>query len=224
MNIPSSFNLSAIPEIDELKKLCKSISALDAIICPEWEYRYYSYQSDWDADMGEECMEMRNGSGDHFFVLFSPHGAIINGQAHESEMSRSGIWPGVVDRVPAEFHHFIFGEPIKSIGTTFCIWRKYTDSKWEKGDFVYPEDELKDGSEDLLFILDNVPETYQKFALDYYEDEFENDVNRLGIDVIRYIYAHKPITREIALKINPHIGDFEKLKQDLAEIGYPGLL
>ena len=126
----------------------------------------------------EECMEMRNGSGDHFFVLFTPNGAIINGQAHESEMCnwkeypikpknhlknliskrklelKQNIWPGLIDKVPDEFRHFIVGEPIKPIGTTFCIWRKYTSSNWEKGEFDYPDDDYKDGSEHLLFILE----------------------------------------------------------------------
>ena len=30
---------------------------------------------------------MRNGSGDEFQILFSRHGSLINGFAHESEMS-----------------------------------------------------------------------------------------------------------------------------------------
>jgi hypothetical protein len=245
MSTPSTFNLTSLPNIDALKKLCKAISALDAIICPEWQYRYYSYQNNWDLDSGEECMEMRNGSGDHFFVLFTPKGAVINGQAHESKMCnwkespvksknplinlfgkkklelQQNIWPGLVDRVPVEFKHFIFGEPIRSIGTTFCIWRKYTDSKWEKGEFEYPDDDYKDGSEHLLFILDNKPETYQRFAVDYYEDEFEGDLNKLGIDLVKHIYNHDILTKEIALKINPAIDDFEKLKSDLSEISYP---
>lgn len=248
MSIPSTFNLAALPGVDDLKKLCKSISALDALLCPEWEYRYYSYQNDWDTSMGEEFMEMRNGSGDHFFVLFTPKGAIINGQAHESEMSRweetpvksnnlfknlfgpkktelkQNIWPGIVDSVPDEFRHFIFGEPVKSIGTTFCIWRKYTDGKWEKGEFIYPDDEFKDGSEELLFILDNRPETYRKFALTYYEDMFEAEHSDLDVNLVNYIYSHNPLTREIALKINPNIEDFEKLKEELAKIGYPNSL
>src|SRR5688572_30198658 len=93
MNTPSTSHLSELPDIDNLKKLCKSISTLDAIICPEWEYRYYTYQNNWDIASGEECMSMRNGSGDEFLILFSQNGAIINGLAHESEVSR---WSEVV--------------------------------------------------------------------------------------------------------------------------------
>ncbi|MDF1698687.1 MAG: hypothetical protein P1U56_22735 [Saprospiraceae bacterium] len=34
---------------------------MEAIISPEWEYRYYSYQKDWSEI--EEFCEMRNGHG-----------------------------------------------------------------------------------------------------------------------------------------------------------------
>ncbi len=245
MNTISTWNLSKLPAIDELKKLCKSISTLDAIICPEWEYRSYSYQNDWDKELGEEYMEMRNGSGDHFSALFTKDGSIINGQAHESEMCnwqnveikpksltqklfskketelKQTIWKGVIEKVPNEFQHFILGEPIKSKGTTFCVWRKYTDNRWQVGDINYPTDDFKDGSQDLLFILDNNPKTYQKFAVNYYEDEFEFDISKLNINLVKHVYNHSILTKEIALKLNPNIEDFEKLKADLDEIGYP---
>ncbi len=243
--MPSTTNLSDLPDIDNLKMLCKSISTLDAIICPDWQYRYYSYQNNWDTALGEECMSMRNGSGDEFSILFSQSGAIINGLGHESEMSRwsevavksknifqnifgkkqtefkQDIWPGVVDKVPIEFQHFIFGEPIKSKGTTFCIWRKYTDHKWNIGDIAFPNDDYKDGSEHLLFILDNNPQTYHTWAIDYYDDNFEGNPNKLDLDLVKYIYENRNLTKDIAFKINSNVEDFEKLKSDVNEIGYP---
>ncbi|MDQ3747678.1 MAG: hypothetical protein M3367_01495, partial [Acidobacteriota bacterium] len=83
-------------------------------------------------------------------------------------------------------------EPAFSIeATTFCIWRKYSDSSWQVGDIVYPEEndprtietikalqhnidvvfpELNDpdGSEDLLSILDGEPSSYRSFATYYF--------------------------------------------------------
>lgn len=44
----STKNLDGIPEISILKNLCKSLSAIEAIICRDWESRYYSYQNNWD--------------------------------------------------------------------------------------------------------------------------------------------------------------------------------
>lgn len=227
----STENLHLLPEPAALQKHCKSISALEAIICPEWIYRYYSYQSEW-SDTEEVC-EMRNGEGDQMLILFGEAGVCINGFAHESVMNGwkrlSGsskasnsqpiqqIYPGVVDGIPTVFHEFIFGEPVKSIGTTFCIWT--TGSSWQTGPITYPEDAYRDGSQDLLKLLDGKAMTYKKWAEAYYEDEFED--RALELEWIEKVYAGESISRELALAINPALEDFEQLAADLEEIGYP---
>ncbi len=241
----STKNISKIPDIESLKRLCKALSTLDAIICREWEFRYYSYDKNWDKTKGEEYFEMRNGSGDEFQILFCKDGSVINGQAHESEMCNwtevdiqpkslkekilnalgkkktemvQTIWKGVVDDLPTEFHEFIFGEPVKSKGTTFCIWRLKNDSQWNIGNIEFSKDEYGDGSEDLIFILDNDPKTYRKHALEYFDETFEE--HKLQLELVQHIYDNKPLTKEIILKINPKLDDFQELKIELDEIGY----
>ncbi|GAO41364.1 hypothetical protein [Flavihumibacter petaseus] len=222
------------------------MATLDAIICREWQYRYYSFDNSWDQKTGDECFLMRNGSGDEFQTLFSKHGAIINGFAHESEMSQwhetkikpvtlkekfksffgqkktaftQKIWEGVVDTVPDVFRSFLFTEPIRSIGTTFCTWRKTNDSQWHIGNFRYPGDDYGDGSADLLNILDNNPTTYKNWAVEYYEEQFE--AHNLRIDLVKHIYDFKPLTKAVITGINPELTEFEDLKSDLNGIGYP---
>lgn len=241
----STRHLTELPDIGTLQRLCKSLATLDAVICREWEYRYYSYNNAWDKDKQEEYFSMRNGSGDEFQILFSRHGSIINGLAHESEMSNwiekeiqpvtfkeklsklfgqkktiteQQIWKGVVETVPDEFKEFIFGEPVKSKGTTFCIWRKTKDNSWSIGNIQFPKDKYGDGSEDLLYIFDNNPATYKKWATEYYEEQF--DEHKLKLDLVKHIYDFNPMTKDIALGLNPNIDDFDKLKADLNEIGY----
>ena len=241
----STQNLFGLPDIATLQKLCKSLATLDAVICRDWQYRYYSYNNAWDKEKSEEYFRMRDGSGDEFQILFSPHGAIINGHAHESEMNKwidkeiqpvslkekisrffgqkkaiieQLIWKGVVDTIPDEFKDFMFGEPIKSVGTTFCIRRKTTDATWKVGKIEFPNDRYKDGSAELLSILDNNPATYKKWATDYYEEQFETF--KLKLDLVKHIYDFKPLTKEVALGLNPTIDDFEKLKIELNEVGY----
>lgn len=51
-----------LPDIANLKRRTKALAMLEAIVCPEWEYRYYSYNSRWSS--GEEMASMRNGQGD----------------------------------------------------------------------------------------------------------------------------------------------------------------
>ena len=46
MNI-STGNLEGLPDVTRLKQLLRSMAMLDAILMPEWEYRYYSFNAQW---------------------------------------------------------------------------------------------------------------------------------------------------------------------------------
>jgi len=211
----STRNLESLPGIDALKKLCKAIAALEAIISPEWEYRYYSYDSQWA--IGEECATMRDGEGDEYLILFNQAGAIINGLAHEAEQQQVSK-----ENIPVEFHDFIFGEPVKSVGTTFCIWKKYDENQWHSAHNQSAQgNSYGDGSEDLLFILDENPKTYQKWAEEYYEGQL---VEKLPLHTIKQMYDGAPLTREMVLALNPALDDWPKLMADLDEIAYPYVL
>src|SRR4051812_25663361 len=99
----STRDLSQMPSIDALEKLCQSIALLDAILSPQWDYRYFSFNAVWDASMNERMASMRSGSGDEYFLVFSPNGAILKGFDHEAAMSPwasdpVAIWPGVLDQ------------------------------------------------------------------------------------------------------------------------------
>ena len=208
---------ATIPNVETLKKLCQSLATLDAIISPEWDYRYYSFNSKWAE--GKMMVSMRNGSGDDYFIiLFNSQGAIMKGFAYESSMSpwatESGqVWPGVLDEVPSEFQEFLT-EPAFSMGdTTFCIWRRNVDPSWQVGQIDYPEEDDPDGSEDLLFILDGAPTTYREFAEQYYE-------RPVDLSAVIHIYEQKPLTLEILEALNTEVSR-EDLKSDLEQIGYP---
>src|SRR6267142_7208281 len=102
--------LATIPNVETLKRLCQSLATLDAIISPEWDYRYYSFNSKWAE--GEMMASMRNGSGDEYFILFNSQGAIMKGFNHESAMSpwsteEEKLWPGIFEDVPEEFQSFL---------------------------------------------------------------------------------------------------------------------
>lgn len=207
--------LDAIPDIPSLKKLSQSLATLDAIMSPEWEYRYYSFNSKWAA--GEMMASMRNGSGDEYFILFDAHGAIMKGFAHESAMSpwandSEQVWPGVLDEVPNEFAEFLTEPAFSITATTFCIWRTSADASWQTGQIEYPEEEDPDGSEDLLFVLNGDPVTYHQFAEQYYECSID-------LHAVRSIYEHQPLTAEIIKALNPEVS-LDSLRADLEEIAY----
>ena len=208
--------LAVLPDVEGLRKLTQSLAMLDAIMSPEWEYRYYSFNSKWDE--GEMMASMSNGSGNEYFILFDSHGAIMKGFDHESAMSpwstdEEKLWPGIFEDVPEEFQSFL-SEPAFSIEeTTFCIWRRYTDSSWQVGRIDYPDGDDPDGSDYMLSILDGRPSSYQVFAESYYEKP-------LDLDAIERIYTHEPLTNEIVARLNDDI-TLESLTADIEQIAYP---
>ena len=208
--------LDSIPDVESLKKLCQSLATLDAIMSPEWEYRYYSFNSKWAE--GEMMASMRNGSGDEYFILFTSQGAIVKGFAHESVMSPwasdpEEVWPGVLDQVPAEFKEFLTEPAFSMAETTFCIWRRNWDPAWQAGQIEYPDENDPDGSDDLLYILDGDPNTYREFAEQYYE-------RSVDLGTVTDIYERQPLTPQMLERLNPEIAS-GSLASDFETIDYP---
>lgn len=240
----STRNLGPLPDIDDLRKLCQSIATLEAIISPEWQWRYYSFDSKWGP--GAMCASMRNGSGDDFYIIFSAAGAIIKGFAHEyvlspwSPLARAyhggipGLWPGVIDRVPPEFGEALTEPAIEREATTFCVWRKYGESTWNRGDIDFPEFDYvvdtagvmhvgtlqdPDGSNRLLSILDGDPRSYKNWADDYYVHE-DGKSRNFDLPAIEYVYLQRPLTDAIVQQLNPEL-NWEDLEKECVQIGYP---
>lgn len=213
---PSTRSLEDLPSIAGLIRLSKALAMLDSILSPEWQYRYYSFNSQWAP--GEMMASMRNGSGDGYFILFNEQGAAIKGFDHESAMSPSGSgrlgpWPGMYRRVPAEFSSFLDEPAFSMEDVTFCVWRRHSDTAWQCGVTEFPPGNDPDGSQWMLEILDGNPETYQRFAAGYYELD-------LPLDAIVRVYNHEPLGVDLVRSLNPNL-DPASLSADAAEIGYP---
>ncbi|MDU0371660.1 hypothetical protein ACFPAF_14745 [Hymenobacter endophyticus] len=208
----STLDLSQLPNAAALQRLCVSLAALDAVNSPDPEFRYYTYNPQWDEN--EAVFEMSDGEGDQMLVLFRPEGCVINGFLHEYDQpDKAQITRGL----PDAFDEFIFGEPVNSIGTTFCAW--YTPAHgWQTG--VVENEE--DGSEELLYIFDNDPATYADWANEYYLDEIEREP--LETEAVAALYHHEPLTKTAALTLNHELQDWLQLEADLTEIGYPHTL
>jgi hypothetical protein len=212
----STRHLDPLPDVDGLKSLLQSLAVLDAIMSPEWESRYYSFNSKWSRD--EQMGSMRNGCGDEFFALFNRAGCFLKGFAHEYPMSpyRTSppeIWPGVLVGVPAELSTGLSEPAFSMADTTFCFWRRYTDDSWSHGPIDFPDDDDPDGSEFLLAMLDGDPDTYRNFAEEYFE-------RTVALDAIRRIYSHRPLTDAVVRALNADTS-IKALRADIQEIGYP---
>ncbi|WBO84993.1 hypothetical protein [Hymenobacter yonginensis] len=205
----STLDLTQLPDAATLQRLCQALAALDAINSPDPEFRYYTYNPAWDDN--EALFEMSDGEGDQMLVLFRPEGCCINGFLSEYDQPEKAQ---VTRGLPEVFDEFVFGEPVASIGTTFCVW--YTPAHgWQTG-LVEQEE---DGSEELLYIFDNDPDTYADWANEYYLDETEREPLETA-DVAR-LYRHEPLTQATAQALNSDLTDWPQLASDLEAIGYP---
>lgn len=216
----STRNLSGLPEITTLRRLCQSLAMLDSIMIPpddrEFDFRCYLYDSDWKP--GRTLAKMDNGSGDEMYVWFGATGAAIKGFNHEAEMTPYkrdlNVYPGVLNSVPPEFAQCLDDLSFDPAAITFFTWRHSDDDRWHVGNISFPDNfEDPDGSEQLLYIYDGEPDTYQLWAESYYEKD-------VSIDAVFRIYEHEPLSKELVAELNED-ASFEELRRDAVQIGYP---
>lgn len=200
-----------LSNIETLRKLTQSLAMLDAILSPEWEFRYYSFNSRWSDNTA--MASMRDGCGDHWFLHFTPCGAFFKGFAHESVMAENAPWPGILDNVPPVFSQSLAEPAFMIEDTTFCIWRERDDTKWRHGIIISPDEPDPDGWDTLTQLLDGDPDKYQQWAEEYFEIDLEPEH-------IRAIYRFEPLTPKLIEGLNPEIM-LTDIMDDAAEIGYP---
>ena len=198
-----------LPAPAELQRLCQALAALDAINSPEAEYRYYTYTPEWGES--EAVFEMSDGEGDQLLVLFRPEGCVLNGYLLGYD---EPFKPDLIRELPAAFQEFMLGEPVASIGTTFCLWHT-PEAGWQVGTI---EDE-DNGSEELLGIFDNQPATYAEWATEYYTDE--TDRAPITAAAVAPVYMHETLTKAHVQALNAELTNWPALAAELEVIGYP---
>ncbi len=211
----STQNLSQMPEISALKRILQALSVLDLVFAQDW-VRSYRFDAHWSANSA--LGSMNDGSGNHFFCLFTDYGAILKGFDHESPMSPfrvnpPKIWPGILETVPKVFDAFLSEPAFVLIETTYCVWRLNNDPQWNRGKSERIDGEIPDGSEFMLFHLDDNPYTYHSWA----ERNFERSIS---IEAVKKVYAHEPLTQALVEQLNP-IRPIESILNEIAEVGYP---
>jgi hypothetical protein len=194
-------NFSKLPSPSELRKRLQSLAMLDAIIMPDWDMRFFSYNSRWGA--GEAMASMRDGEGSEFFFLFNDAGvaAKIYCAGYEIDSSISSA----LNEIPSCFSSFL-EEAAFSINTATCyLWRCRSDDKWSatpRGIVEIP----------LLAFVSDEGEYYHAWAENYYEKAFDERC-------LHAVFEHEPLTSKIALTLNPE-AEMETVLADADEIGF----
>lgn len=211
---PSTTHPEALPDLSTLRRLTQALALLDTILCPEWEYRYYSYDARWDEDA--QVAFMRNGSGDEWRVFFCPGGALLVGTSHEHFAGSEGDFAKHIHAVvPADLRQLL--EPPNSAAAaefaTFCLWCSVDNHLWQTVAPSLGNRRSEDGSARLLAILDNDPSTYQAWAEDYYERD-------VALESVRAIYGCKPLDAAMVASLNPK-AQWAGTMTEAMDFGYP---
>jgi hypothetical protein len=188
-----------ISNLQGLQNLLKHIATLDAIISPEWEYRYYSYNSNWGKK--EEMGSMRNGSGSEWFFLIKDNN--FAGFKYFDPSIESSIQLAEIHKdFPSDLQSFL-KEPAFSMSDISIVG---FNSKNHWNLFGNPIDSFDD-----LEILNGNIETYATWASQYYEKE-------LPLNSLQYVYNGGIITNDIVQSLNSEI-TIKDIADDLSEIG-----
>ena len=208
-----SLDPSALPDLPATQRRARALAMVEAIVCPDWQDRFYSYNSRWGPNV--EMASMRNGSGDDWFLLFGPFGAGIKGLAHESEVAGDAVLLQTARAsIPVAFQSFL-NEPAFSWNCmSFCYWRRPDDDGWIR--VVHPDASraaMEDGSSEFLALLHTPATAYVEFAEWYYEVS-------LPVSSVEAIFGHAPLTSVLVQSINPELS-LAEVVADAQEIGYP---
>lgn len=196
-----------LPDIETLRRRTQALAMVEAIVCPEWDDRWHSFNAAWGP--GEQMASMRNGCGDEWFILFDAAGAAIKGLAHETAAARDRALVARTRSVlPATLSAFRDEPAFDWQAMSYCYWRETGEAAWHRVDSG--ED---DGSARFLALLTAPASAWLVFARDYYELE-------LPLASVEAIYAHRPLTQALVQSLNPECR-LDSLEADRAEIGYP---
>lgn len=198
-------DINILPTPTQLRKISQSLAILDAIIMPEWNSRYFSFDAHWDTDKEEMMASMKTGEGGEYYILFYTRNAL--GKVYSSDtklMSKSEI-SKLEDKVPYMLASFMEEEAFDVDNASFFFWFGRTDKSWTCTEEESNLDYLKFLMGDAIF--------YKEWAEKYYEKSID-------LDVVKKIMKHSPLTSAMVEKLNPLI-TIKELSEDIKEIGYP---
>ena len=191
--------IDSLPGPSDIEKQSKGLALLDAIIMPDWENRYFSFNHAWNPNAGERMASMRNGAGGEYFILLSENGVV--GKVFDQLNSARAVLE--LQSIPDEFSSFKDEAAFKLNDVTFYFYRRKEDLRWfslPEGLSYFPY---------LRFLSDGAS-FYHEWAEGYYERSINKDVLKEVFD---------------SLSINEHQleilnGDLEllDLRDDLEEI------
>lgn len=192
-------NIDSLPSIHELKKISQGLALIDAIIMPEWEYRYFSFNNNWDGNQREMMASMRDGSGSEYFIHFTDAG-VAGKVFYEDTLADVSYFLNII---PNSFSSFKNEAAFSVNNATFFFWREESTATWVAAPVnlkTYP----------LLGFLVKGIEGYHHWAEAYYEKAIDSHV-------LKDVFSSLAITADQLAILNPDLM-LADLEEDFQEI------
>lgn len=179
--------------------MTQGLALMDAAISPEWEYRYFSFNCNWDGHGTEMMASMSDGQGAEYFLHFTCEGVagkVLNGTTLVNASEH-------LNEVPENFRAFKNEPAFSNDRASLFFWRHANQSAWHASPNTlknYP----------LLGFLTGGAATYRDFAKEYYEIDID-------INIVERIFETLTLTAEQLTTLNPEIS-IDDLREDLREI------
>ncbi len=208
--------MNSLPSIPDLIQRTKALAALDLIMSPDWDGRYYSFNSVWSPC--EQMASMRDGCGDEWWIVFHSDGwAALKGLGHESlawSKGREQLSTDLQSTFPSELAEFASEPAFRWDATSFAAYRLQTQIDWTWSRSQTQFSDLGGGESELLSLLWGTQQDYVNFAASYYETD-------VPVEIIRQFFSLAPVTQDMIASLNPNteLSDIETELFD--EIAYP---
>lgn len=192
--------IKQLPTISEVYGISQSLAVLDAILMPEWEYRYFSFNNSWNDH--QAMASMKDAGGSHYYLLFDSKSNTCLGKVFDNSIR---LMDGSMVQDIAELTPFLNEPAFENDVATFYFYNICNNLNWQSIPF----------SNDLPFLgfIKNKEKAYIDWAKDYYEIE-------IAKEPIIDIFNHQPITDKMVKTLNSGCSLLD-LKSELDEIGYP---
>lgn len=192
-------SIDELPSIESLKHVAQGLALLDAIIMPQWEHRYFSFNCNWDGAGNEMMASMKDGSGAEYFIHFTNKG-VAGKVLSESALPNAFEW---LAAMPDKFRDFKEEPAFSNGNASLFFWRAVDQASWCAS---------PDGLEEypLLGFLAGGLAAYKDFAESYYEKNIDSDI-------AEKIFKTLTVTADDLFLLNPDIS-FDELEEDCKEI------
>ena len=197
-----------LPEPSELCNRIKSMAMLDAILSPEWQYRFFSFNVAWTEET--QLGSVRDGSGIELFFVFTDGRCAfkINDAEHLSAMTN-----GATTAIPPEYLSVLSEPAFSPADFTAFGWFDSLSGLWHEVSSESPIGTTPLVASIFASHLPMTPGDYKTWAEEYYEVDID-------IHDVKAIFDRTALIDELVQSLNNEIS-LPVLVEDELEIGYP---